>query len=255
MKRVLLIDGDEYLFKACAAVERETRWDDQNHVLHCNEAEAWDNFTRMVSQLGDKLDAQDQVLCFSGKRPYFREHLDPGYKGGRDKVRKPLCYSDLRERCDQDYVTRSFDGLEADDVMGLLQTKPSGARSQGAMATIICSQDKDMQTIPGTLWRQGELQEISVEQADRFWLFQALKGDPTDGYKGCPGLGDKRATSWLEAENGPGLPWSWGRVLGAYTKAGLGEEDALLQARLARILRWEDWDSAKKEVRLWSPVA
>jgi DNA polymerase I len=253
MKRTLLIDGDEYLFKACSAVERETRWDDWNHVLHCNRQEAWDNFTRMVSQLGDRLDTDDTVLCFSGSRPYFRELLEASYKGERTKSRKPLCYSDLREMCADHYIVRSLDGLEADDVMGLLQTKPpaSGLRTE---RTIICSQDKDMQTIPGTLWRQGELQEISVEQADRFFLFQALKGDPTDGYKGCPGMGDKRAEAWLAGERGDGDAWSWPRVVAAYVAKGLGESDALLQARLARILRWDDWDTKEKKVKLWSPA-
>lgn len=247
MKTVLLIDGDEYLFKACAAVERETRWDDQNHVLHCNEVEAWDNFTRMVDQLCDRLDADDRVLCFSGRRPYFREELYPDYKGGRNG-RKPLCYADLRERCDAEYAVRTFEGLEADDVMGLLQTKPHKDK------TIICSQDKDMQTVPGLLWRQGEVRTIFPKDADDYHMLQTLKGDPTDGYKGCPGMGDKRAQAWCSAETGIGLPWSWERVVGAYVKAGLTEDDALLQARLARILRWEDWDTTNKKVILWKPA-
>jgi DNA polymerase-1 len=42
-------------------------------------------------------------------------------------------------------------------------------------------------------------------------------------------------------------------VVSLYAKAGLTEADALRQARLARILRWTDWDNKKKEPILWTP--
>jgi hypothetical protein len=45
----------------------------------------------------------------------------------------------------------------------------------------------------------------------------------------------------------------WPRVLEAYTKAGLTEADALTQARLARILRWSDWDAKERKPILWTP--
>jgi DNA polymerase-1 len=42
-------------------------------------------------------------------------------------------------------------------------------------------------------------------------------------------------------------------VVDAYLKAGLTEEDALMNARMARILRAEDWDFENNEVKLWTP--
>ena len=45
----------------------------------------------------------------------------------------------------------------------------------------------------------------------------------------------------------------WSPVVAAYEKAGLTEEDALRQARLARILRWSDWNAEKKAPILWAP--
>ena len=48
--------------------------------------------------------------------------------------------------------------------------------------------------------------------------------------------------------------WWWDAVVEAFTfKAGLTEADALKQARLARILRWSDWNSETKTPILWSP--
>jgi DNA polymerase-1 len=42
-------------------------------------------------------------------------------------------------------------------------------------------------------------------------------------------------------------------VLHQFARAGLTAEDALLQARLARILHNDDYDHAKKEPILWTP--
>jgi hypothetical protein len=39
----------------------------------------------------------------------------------------------------------------------------------------------------------------------------------------------------------------------AYDKAGLSEEEALTQARVARICRAEDYDRKSKKVNLWEP--
>ena len=36
-------------------------------------------------------------------------------------------------------------------------------------------------------------------------------------------------------------------------KKGMTKDDALLQARLARILRWSDWDHEKSIIKLWEP--
>jgi DNA polymerase-1 len=126
---------------------------------------------------------------------------------------------------------------------------------------IIISQDKDMQTIPAQVWRKGDLVHVSEDEADTYHMFQTLTGDITDGYKGCPGVGKVKAEKLLTVtdKHGPIDPetthvqWMWEQVVGAYVKAGLTEEDALRQARLARILRWSDWDNEKKQPILWSP--
>lgn len=234
----LLIDGDEYLFKACAAVEREVRWDDWNHVLYANRGEAWANFQRMLDQLFERFETREHALTFSAP-PCFRLAISPTYKGGRT-TRKPLCYADLRDDCDAHYNTISFPGLEADDVMGILATKPPGFNR------IIVSQDKDMKTIPCSLLREGKVVHISEAEANYNHLYQTLIGDVTDGFKGCPGVGPVAAEKLLAKP-------VWPTVVTAYEKAKLTEEDALVQARLARILRWSDWDSDLKQPILWRP--
>ena len=91
--------------------------------------------------------------------------------------------------------------------------------------------------------------EVTPEEADRWFYMQTLTGDATDGYSGCPGGGPKKAEAILEAagEN------PWPAIVAAYEKAGLSEEAALQQARVARILRASDYNFKKKEPILWKP--
>lgn len=233
------MDGDGLLYRACAAVEKEVRWDDQNHVLMSNAEEAYDAFMRSVNEKVETLKATEYHLAFSGDRN-FRYSLYPAYKSGRG--RKPLCYATLLERIFANHSAKVVECLEADDLMGIWAT--SGRFKD----PIIVSDDKDMKTIPGKLYRQGELYQFSELDADYNWLMQALTGDITDGYPGCPGMGPKTAEKLLTKGC-----W-WPTVVSAYEAKGLTADDALLQARLARILRASDWDANKKEPILWTPI-
>jgi DNA polymerase I len=259
----LLIDGDEYLFKATAAVEHEVRWDDQNHVLFSNEVKAWSVFTDMIDRLVERF-RPDMLLLAFGSQPYFRTEIEPNYKAGRG--RKPLCYASLREMCDKRYKTSTRPGLEADDVMGIWATHPDYAGK-----CIAVSQDKDMQTLPIAHWDGEGLVTYTEAEADYFHLYQTLIGDKTDGYPGCPGMGPVKAKkllhdctycNWIGTpsckcgpERGCLKPYAqWLAVVEAFKKAGLDEAEALKQARLARILRYEDWDNKEKKPILWQPT-
>ncbi len=258
-RMIMLLDGDQFLHRACAAVERDTRWDDENHVLSSNELEAWEVIEGSIKKVLDHFGEQEHVLCLSDTGTYdFRKHLvDPTYKMHRQNTRKPLCFHDLKAKMLTTMKCVSFLGLEADDVMGILATKP------GPHDRIIVSRDKDMRTIPTKVWNGSQFFNVTQEEADYFHLYQTLIGDASDGYKGCPGVGPKKAEKLLTPEGYIGgngyvgadtlAGWQWKQVVEAFTKAGLTEADALRQARLARILRWSDWDSKKKEPILWSP--
>ena len=240
---LLLIDGDQIVHKAAAAVETEVRWDEENHVLYSNAGEVWNVAEGMVDRILERFDVRTLNafrIAFSSS-PIFRTKLFPEYKAGRG--RKPLCFAMLKKRVQRLYPCVSKPNLEADDILGILATKP------GNEGSIIVAQDKDMKTIPATIWDGKDLVTYTQAQADYWHLFQTLTGDSSDGYKGCPGIGTVRAGVLLK-----GSP-SYATVETAFLKAGLTKEDALLQARLARILRWSDWDSKKQEPILWTPTS
>jgi DNA polymerase-1 len=184
--------------------------------------------------------------------------ISDDYKNNRANSRKPLAYAELREQVEADYKCKAFPGLEADDVLGIVATTPSVVKS---WQPIIVSQDKDMQTIPTSVWRQGELVNVTEEMADYYHMFQTLVGDTSDGYKGCPGVGKVKAEKLLTSTAEEAEAFTpeeqralrWQRVVATFEKAGLTEQDALTQARLARILRFSDWDNEKKQPILWSP--
>jgi 5'-3' exonuclease len=260
-KKLLLIDGDEFLFRAAAAVEQEARmnvvldepdWSEPPiHFIFSHPGRARATLDEMLERVFERFETREHFLCFSSP-PNFRFGVDPTYKNNRALSRKPLCYHQLREDVETSYTCKAMPGLEADDVMGIFATCPAIKGQK-----IIVSQDKDMQTIPAHVWRQGDLVHVSEEQADYYHMFQTLVGDTSDGYKGCPGIGKVKAEQLLTAgqkyiaENGTGTLWDV--VRRSYEKAGLTEEDAIRQARLARILRWSDWDNDNKRPILWTP--
>lgn len=243
----LLIDGDQFIFKAAAAVEREVCWDEHNHALVSNADEAWDNLVDMLDRVFERFETKHHLLCFTNS-PTFRAKIDSNYKAHR-QTRKPLCYAKLRERVCLHYEVQWEKGLEADDVMGLHATAPQGPN----VKQIVVSQDKDMKTIPATVWDGENLITYTEAEADYWHMYQTLVGDSSDGYKGCPGVGPVKAEKILMPNKLYAPMYGWEYVKMAYSSAGLTEEDALRNARLARILRWSDWDQEKKEPILWAP--
>ena len=243
-KRTLLIDADILLYQESMAVEQEFDWGDDWWTLYGDLREAQERVDVWLLDIKDLLDADDFLLTLTG-RTNWRKDVLPTYKSNRKGKRKPVVYKALKQYVVDVYKTAFFDCLEADDVMGILQTDPANASE-----TVIVSEDKDMLSIPGLLYRpirpEEGVQEITLEDADRNHLLQALTGDSTDGYGGCPGIGPKTAEKILKEND-------WSLVVAAYEKAGLTEEDALQQARVARILRYGEYDSKKDEVNLWTP--
>ena len=238
----LALDTDILLYRSTSAAEREVDWGDDVWSLWSDLKDAKDAFREQVESIGKKLGVDNVVCALSDSKVNYRKQIDPTYKSNRRGTRKPVGYAAMKDWVRHNYNTIMKPGLEGDDCLGILATRPGNS-------CIVVSDDKDLMGIPGQLFRpsKDELLEINVDDADRFFLTQVLTGDPTDGYKGVPGIGPKKA----EAILGP-RP-HWGAVEQAFIKAGLTKDDALTQARLARILRWSDWDAEKGEPILWKP--
>lgn len=240
----LLIDADWLVYSACAACECDIRWDEWINTLHLEQGDVKDCITTRLAYWRELTGDDQVVMCFSDY-PTFRHQLRSEYKANRIGKRKPLGLRDIRVWIQETYEARTCPGLEADDVMGLLSTSASYPKP------IVVSIDKDMRTVPGSLLARDQVETVTKAEANRAWMLQSLTGDSTDNYSGLKGVGPVSAAKILgEATE---LPELWDKVLAAYKKQGLSFMDAVTNARMARILRYGDYDFAAGEVRLWEP--
>jgi len=247
MNKVLLIDGDIIAYKHAAGAEEPVDWGDDIWTLHTDTRKAKKMMNVEVETLATALDA-DKILIALSSNSNFRQKVDANYKASRKKSRKPIGLPCLREELIHEWDAKVAPDLEADDLLGVWATDPM---FEAGSKKVIVSIDKDMKTIPCYLYNQqhpedGE-KEITLEAANWNHFFQTLVGDSTDGYAGCPTVGPTKAKRILDAEP------TWKQVVRAYKAQNLSEEDALVQARLARILRIENYNYKNRKIRLWNP--
>lgn len=240
----LLIDADWLLYAACSACEYDIRWDEWIHTLHLEQSDAKSYMTHQVGKWQDATGHKDVVMCLSSY-PTFRHQLSAEYKANRVGRRKPLGLRDMRAWLAAQYETMCHVNLEADDVMGILMTNGSYADP------IMVTADKDMRTVPGALLRMDKMEVNTLHDANRNWMTQALVGDASDNYPGLKGFGPVKAEKLLAPHHT--LPAMWSAVVEAYRKNGGTFADALLNARMARILRYGDYDFVAGTVELWDP--
>jgi DNA polymerase-1 len=175
-----LIDGDIVTFRAAFSAEEETEsWVAQSRA------------DKIVEDILGETDSDSYEVWISGDNN-FRYQVYPEYKINRHGARRPKWEHEVK-----DYLVRVWDsqvsnGCEADDMMGVRQCENTDE-------TIICTIDKDLDMIPGWHWNFVKKIKYYVtdEEAIRFFYYQMLVGDPTDGIKGVPGIGKVKAEKLL----------------------------------------------------------
>lgn len=247
----LLIDADYLIYSSCCACEHDIRFDVHNHNLIMDEREAMSMIDFKLKHYQNILDTEgykgssDVVMCFTDY-PTFRHEIFTEYKINRISKRKPLGLGAVIKEVKNNYESVSYPNLEGDDVLGLLSTNNKYDNP------VIVSVDKDMKTIPGLLLAGDTLELITRTQADKNFMAMTIAGDATDGVPGIKGLGMVSATKILDSAKD--LASMWDLVVKTYDKKGNGISDAILNARLVRILREGDYDYNTGEVKLWNPT-
>ena len=247
--RTLIIDGDILIYKIAAQTEVPTDWGNNLWTLHSDFKEARDKLADTIYYYETTLISKRIVIAL-GSKGNFRKRINPTYKSNRKATRKPTVYNPLREWVEENYKCISFPDLEGDDVMGLLATSDNIIKGEKTLLT----SDKDLKTIPATHWFLGDdnYTIINEAEADYYHMFQTLTGDVTDGYKGCPTIGKVTAAKILDPikDNAKQM---WRAVMQTYESKGLSEKVAIMEARMARILRSSDFNFETKKPILWSP--
>jgi DNA polymerase-1 len=252
MPRYILVDGDILVYQQASIHQQSIDWGDGVQSVNTSDGQARKAVLDQVLVFQDKLKADKVIVCLSDPKRNWRKQIMPTYKANRKGYERPLLYDEMRSTLTQAFKTMCYPWLEADDLLGLLTTDSkllSGDK-------IVVSVDKDLKTVPGKLYnpKKDELgvQVITPEEAQFNHLKQVLMGDPVDGYHGVKGIGPKKAEKIL-TEAGPALTDQWKAILMTYREAGLKLEDALVTARVARIIRKGEYDLQKRRVNLWTP--
>lgn len=135
----------------------------------------------------------DEYKVYLTGKGNYREKLavTNKYKGNRDGTLKPFYYDEIRAYLVNIHNAIIVDGMEADDALGLAQSEK----------TVLCSKDKDLDTIPGLHLNWDKLDRgiytVTEDEANAFFYKQVLMGDSTDNIKSIHGLGPKTADAML----------------------------------------------------------
>mgnify|MGYP003331469898 CR=1 FL=1 len=195
-KRLMLVDGSGYIFRAYHALPSLTRSDG-------TPVGAVRGFSSMLLRLVDDHPDDDIAVIFDASGNTFRNNIYDLYKANREAPPEDLRpqFSLVRD------ATRAFNlpcveqlGYEADD---LIATYAIQAVSRG-QDVIVVSSDKDLMQLiqPGIgLWDPMKQKALGADeclekfgvQPDKVIDVQSLAGDSVDNVPGVPGIGVKTA--------------------------------------------------------------
>ena len=244
VSRTALIDADIIKWKAAAVCENK-------------DIEAWEigeilegyilNWQRVAH-------ADKYLLCLSDPSGTFRHDIYPDYKAHRKGAVKPELLGAAADYLMDHPRAVVRDGLEADDLMGILAT--NGRVKNPVIVTI----DKDLRQIPG--WHVNPDKEdfptyVSEEEGHQLFLTQWLTGDSTDNIPGLPGVGPKKAEKFLAGGDvDEKAILNYYKVYLSDEKYAMNEEDieeyCLTMARLVRILDTDLWNQDTQTPILWT---
>jgi DNA polymerase-1 len=259
--RLALIDGDLLCYRVSALFDEQIDFGPGGTFRYLDQKAAAKAANAEVNDLADAVKADRVLVCLSDAKANFRKALFGRYKSNRPGEKPPLVYA-IRETLSKEWPTLIVPRLEADDVMGLLTVDElvvPGERTfwKGVgYDRVIVSCDKDMRTIPGQLYNpmrsDDGIVEVEELEADRWFFQQVLTGDTVDNYPGCPGIGpkSKHVAAVHAAETAEAM---WAAVVAGYASKGLLAEAAIMQARMARILRPGEYDPKTGNIKLWTP--
>lgn len=153
------------------------------------------------------------VACFGAEQARYRVELYPPYHAHRDPMPKEL--ADQWQRAPE--LLESFgwsaldaEDLEADDAMASLAREEEEEGMSGS--ALLLTADRDLyqavtERVAVLTMDKGGFADVGPEQVrERYGIapeqvpdFIALRGDPSDGIPGAPGIGAKTAAELLRA--------------------------------------------------------
>jgi len=199
-RRLILIDGSGYIFRAFHALPPMTRPDG-------TAVNAVYGFTQLLSQFLAKHASSHIAVVFDSARTTFRNELYPDYKAHRPEPPPELVpqFGLVREATEALGVAKiEQPGFEADD---MIAAYAKAFAAEGGTVSIVSS-DKDlMQLIGPDVEMLDPIKQKPIREPEVIEKFgvppakvvevQALAGDSTDNVPGVPGIGIKTAAQLI----------------------------------------------------------
>lgn len=273
--KTLIIDADSLLYEAASVNESTFNFSEDNQVVVLDEEGARKSLDEAIEKLKDNTKCSKIQLYLTGKTN-FRYDILPTYKHNRKDLPKPQLLPMLKEYAVTKYGAKITTKIEADDACSI-------HLSNDPINNILAHIDKDLNQVEGEHynWRKDLRYELSYAQGQRVFFTQVLTGDSTDGYGGCKGIGKKKAEEILNEY----LKWSislegnkivkkalpckdiWEAILSWYMKPYYDKcegdidnyfmyanDDAIVQARVARMLRVDEFKGGKPILWSYEPL-
>lgn len=201
MKKIGLVDGSSYLFRAYHALPHLTNSQGEP-------TGAIIGVINMLKKLPIMYDTEYVAVVFDAKGKNFRHQLYPQYKAHRKDIDDELRVQiqPLHQIIEKmGFAVIIEDGVEADDVIGTLAQKLQKQDYQ----IIISTGDKDMaQLVTDNIVLYDSMKNVTTDVAGVLEKYQisphqmidylALMGDSSDNIPGIPKVGPKTAVKWLQ---------------------------------------------------------
>jgi 5'-3' exonuclease len=203
---LLAIDGPFLLYRSFYALPDTIKGVDDHPV------NALLGAANVVLRIAADRDPRAITICFGAEAAAYRVELYPDYHAKRPPVPDPLAWQfehapDFFDAFGWSSLTS--EGLEADDLLGSLAQLEADAGGKALLLT----GDRDMYQCVGErvsvlYLKSGTtgFEEVDPREVKRRYGippelvpdFIALRGDPSDGLPGAPGIGPKTAAELLE---------------------------------------------------------
>ena len=202
---IALIDADSIVYRVCCAVEDKTIWNemevitgqetelDVEHTINLDTMYA--TIDGIIENILFATECKKAMICISDGTKNFRFNNPLGYKENRKDLRKPEGFKEAIDYLVNEHKARLIGNnlIEVDDEVVYLKTKYPDKY-------MLCAIDKDvLYQTEGEHYNYVKDEFITVTKEDtiKYLFYQALVGDASDGYKGCKGIGDKKAKELL----------------------------------------------------------
>lgn len=245
-----LIDADSIIYKYASINQDVIEWEPDVTSVFFNIRDAKIGISRHIDEILENTGCTEALLVLSPSTN-FRYDVLSTYKWNRKKPSTKLeLLMPLKRWVYETFNVHVPCYVEADDFcVWLTMFEPT--------KWVICHIDKDLDQAPGKHYNYSKQKNyyISEQEAEYKFYEQVLVGDTSDGYKGCPNIGKVRCARILDPDSAHlgEQRTTWELIVDTYASKGLTHEDALQQARVARMLTPNEWDGADN-IELWSPI-